>query len=211
MAYDFDHYPPSPTLTNPDLILPDFFGIPQTSPTRGSNAKRLSTATNLAIAHLANLNGPFSPETQARPSSPLSAIDESDTTPKRSRSVQDAPLASSPTINPTRDAPEWPLMAARPASGLSNGSSSIHSEDLEKWKPTHQTNETDESVMDEEDEEKFRQFAKQSGGPEGSSSPASKEDYAAEDYLSKRAEIILANAKKRLNVSDSVESAGEFH
>jgi hypothetical protein len=206
MAYDFDHYPPSPTLTNPDLILPDFLVLPQTSPTR-SNAKRLSTATNLAIAHLANLNGPFSPEIQVRPSSPLSAIDESDTTPKRSRSVQDAPLASSPTINPTRDAPEWPLMAARPASGLSNGSSSVHSEDLEKWKPTHHRNEVDDSLVDEDEakyEAKFDQFSKQSSGLEGSSSPVSKEDYAAEDYLSRRAEIILANAKKRLNVSENL-------
>jgi len=201
MAYDFDYYPPSPTLTNPDWILPDVLPLPPNSPTRSNlNAKRLSTATNLAIAHLTNLSAPLSPEINVRPSSPLSAIDESDATPKKSRSVQDLTLASSPTLHLSRDVPEWPLIAKRPGSGLSNTSSSVHSEDLEKWKPTHQTNDVDDSVMDE-DETRFTSFSKHLG-VEGSSSPASKEDYSTEDYLSRRADIILANAKKRLNVRD---------
>lgn len=88
-------------------------------------------------------------------------------------------------------------------SATSNGSSSVHSEDIENWTPTHSTNDAEESAV-EDDEERFGQFAKQTDG-EGNAISGSgmgpKED--DEDFLSRRAEIILANAKKRLNVSRS--------
>jgi hypothetical protein len=195
MAYDFDHYPPSPTLTNPDMILPD-----ASSPTR---LNRLSATTSLIIADLAQYKAiPISPPPiSVRTSSPLSAIDEAEVTPTRTQKDPDNALASSPTL--LRHPEEWPLTTTRRLSGNSNTSSSVHSEDLEKWKPTHPANDADESIV-VEDEDKYGQDAKNSEDDEqaeGDPWPASREDDNGEDFLSRRAEIILANAKRRLNVS----------
>lgn len=211
MAYDFDHYPPSPTLTNPDMILPDGFGgFDSSSPTRNIS-KRLSAATNLAISELAKFHqsvpvspAQTSPSIHVRSSSPLEVIEESDTTPRRPLYHKDNTLASSPTLRTLGKPVEWPLNAStRRLSATSNGSSSVHSEDIENWTPTHSTNDAEESAV-EDDEERFGQFAKQTDG-EGNAISGSgmgpKED--DEDFLSRRAEIILANAKKRLNVSRS--------
>ena len=115
----------------------------------------------------------------------------------------DPTLASSPILRTLGDPVGWPLQETRRLSGMSNGSSSVHSEDLEKWKPAHTTNDAD-GPMGDDDEDKFDQFRKPSEGDdeaEGESWLPAKEDDETEDFLSRRAEIILANAKKRLNVS----------
>jgi hypothetical protein len=128
-------------------------------------------------------------------------IDESDTTPRRPLYNANNRLPSSPTLRTLGKPIEWPLNdTTRRLSATSNGSSSVHSEDIENWTPTHSTNDAEESAV-EDDEEKFGHLAKQTDGEGNAVNGASvgpKED--DEDFLSRRAEMILANAKKRLNV-----------
>jgi hypothetical protein len=223
MAFDFDHYPPSPTLTNPDMILPALYSTsPSRSPERYSDAKSLAVSDYTHYSSGPVSPVPTSPSILVRASSPLSAIEEVDTTPRRPLYHTEATFASSPTLRTLGEPVGWPLQdnltlnnnsssnnnSTRRLSGMSNGSSSVHSEDLEKWTPTHSANDVDEPVG-EDDEDKFDQFQKQSEGDEGAEGEAwlpARDDDETEDFLSRRAEIILANAKKRLNVSISGRS-----
>jgi hypothetical protein len=222
MALDFErpfaYQPPSPTLTNPDMILPDHLpSSPQRmNPTahlveswRESKPTYETTARvieNFAKTHGAFVaSGPLSPSILVRPSSPLAAIQEVDTTPRKPYS--NATLASSPTYNhgaSLGDPADWAIPKPR---SFSNASSSVHSEDLDniKW-PGHDTvTETDGSVLlDEEEEERFGYFPKPVESDDGTETDpwlGPREEPDDQDLLSRRADLILANAKKRLNVS----------
>src|ERR1700744_5759490 len=118
MAYNiYNDLPPSPTLTNPDMILPK----------RGSMSPQRPLSVAYPQYHALTLPpAPPSPSIMLHPSSPLSAIEEGETTPPRAPPKPSA-LASSPTLRATADLPEWPLKETRRLSGLSNGSSSVHS------------------------------------------------------------------------------------
>jgi hypothetical protein len=129
------------------------------------------------------------------PSSPLSAIEEGETTPRRAHPKPSA-LASSPTLRATGDVAEWPLKETRRFSGLSNGSSSVHSDDLERWKPAARAG--DDSLDDGDEKTSRLPKVSELDDNEGWNS---RDDDGTDDFLSRRAEIILANAKKRLNVS----------
>jgi hypothetical protein len=123
-------------------------------------------------------------------------------------------LASSPTIADaaftTRTPNEWDEQRR-----FSNASSSVHSEDLEnlKWPGFGGNSSFDDSgVMlgDDEDEERDHFPGDASGDPEADNDRwLDGQSEAGEEYssaaLSRRAEQILANAKKRLNVSNAGE------
>jgi hypothetical protein len=201
MAYHiYNDLPPSPTLTNPDMILPKRGSMsPQRAPL--SVETRSARPANYPQYHALTLPpAPPSPSIMLHPSSPLSAIEEGETTPRRMHPGRSA-LASSPTVRATGDPAEWPLKETRRFSGLSNGSSSVHSDDLERWKPAARAG--DDSLDD--GDEKTSRLPKVSelddeGDNEGWNS---RDDDGTDDFLSRRAEIILANAKKRLNVRAS--------
>ena len=222
MALEFErqfaYQPPSPTLTNPDMILPDAYPLPaqQNNPTSRlveswRETKPTYENTARAVENFAKSHGGFvatghiSPSIHVRPSSPLSAIQEVETTPRRP--YLNGAYASSPTYPQDallRNPSDWNLSTPR---RLSNASSSALSEDLEniKWFGFDSATETDESVLDEEDEAKLGYFPKPSGSDDGTETDwlgARGEDtHDDQDLLSRRADLILANAKKRLNVS----------
>ncbi|KAH7130703.1 hypothetical protein B0J11DRAFT_259439 [Dendryphion nanum] len=128
---------------------------------------------------------------------------------KNSPRLEDT-LASSPTI---RDAlsshppNEWAQQRR-----LSNASSSIHSEDLEnlRWPGFDSSTQFDDSgvVLEEDDdeEEEHDQFPVDAHEDDDHEEPRRWGAQTEEEYssaaLSRRAELILANAKKRLNVME---------
>jgi hypothetical protein len=211
MAFDIDA-PPSPTLTfNPDMILPDKESSPlqkraiMASWNTGSppGLHSIATAKYQSVHRVGP--GQLSPPIHVRPASPLESIDEADVTPKKSRSMHSlhyatTGLASSPTL---RNSPYLSDLAPpRASSRISNSSSSIHSEDLDdiRW-PRLDGQDTEESVMLDEDEDRFGNFPKSDDDVDAEAWLATRENETSEDFLSRRADIILANAKKRLNVS----------
>jgi hypothetical protein len=153
----------------------------------------------------------MSPPITARSSvSTLPNIAEAEATP-RMRSHREDVLASSPTIRDsysgTENMDSWDAYKSR---RLSNASSSVHSEDLEamKWPGFDGGGAFDDSgvVLDEDDEHQGDIPKTANGDEELDNDPWSDEHDENDDdpyssaALSRRAEIILANAKKRLNV-----------
>lgn len=122
------------------------------------------------------------------------------------QNLNDDALASSPTITNQlgHDSNGWDRQQQR---RLSDASSSIHSEDLENWPAFDGPGAFDDSgVVLEEDEERdqFPDIGREGDDlddekwlDEGNEDDGDEYSSAA---LSKRAEMILANAKKRLNV-----------
>jgi hypothetical protein len=240
MATEFDYFPPSPTLTNPDMILPS--GAANSTPTRparGFSPAQVSSISNITAAlhaepapvmgMVAQLSARKPPMGQyLRPTSPADpdTMDELDLTPKKPQSVQSLKeafnngrnaLASSPTINTTLVFNPTTTITSRTRrmSSNSTASSSIHSEDLERLRPKVSRVDTDGSVAEEEMDRKLDHFRKKFNSPkqihnddetetEGESDqeewPTQRKGEPSEDYLSRRAEVILANAKKKLNV-----------
>jgi len=226
----FPQPPLSPTLTNPDMILPDNYGF---SPPGKYQIPHGQTdyGNTQPVAHAATIqarrsNGigprPRSPSLLrlARPLSDIQEVETSQSTPKAlplPYSMDN--LALSPTL---RDEIDTERLEAPDERRLSDDSvSTVHSDDLErmKWPGFDSAEGIDEEsvVLDEEEEEKFGSFPKVVGsddspedekdddqwlGPKDESelgSPKPSEDLF-QDPLSRRADIILANAKKRLNV-----------
>ncbi|KAF2668099.1 hypothetical protein BT63DRAFT_309434 [Microthyrium microscopicum] len=222
MAIDvYDELPPSPTLTNPDMILPSrtrdsiLFMSPAaivanaqqqhyySTQTLHQPSQSVLTLTDQAKYHGAPVSpAPTSPSILVRPSSPV-ALDESDTTPTRKLYATGA-LSSSPTLRMLghdNNGSEWPLKVRR-LSANSNTSSSVRSEELERWaanKASMAAADVDESAMalDEEDDQFLQTSQSHSDNKDGN-----KRDDIDDDFLSRRAEIILANAKKRLNMME---------
>jgi hypothetical protein len=165
---------------------------------RFNNDLRLAQDPRLtnAFADFSSYGAPISPAKTSpsilvRPSSPLESIEESDTTPTR-RVHGASALASSPTLRMLGEhGPNWPLMGERPRSGLSNTSSS--SDDLEQWaaRKAALADGEEGSVATLDDDE---QYAREK-------ETYTRRDDPDDDFLSRRAEIILANAKSRLKVS----------
>jgi hypothetical protein len=229
MARDFDPYsfsaqPPSPTLTNPDMILP--FSSFSASPPRKEQQPSLLLA-NVRDLELTSygfdsgkkgrigsvLRSP--PPANHRQSSALSDILEIET-PRKANRVSDT-VASSPTLHDFGAATQlshWRSESANELHRLSDVSS-VQSEDLEnlKWPGFDSRGGADEeSEMSEQEEERFGSFPKVIGSDDnvdyrgndenednwlGSRAEDDDED---DDPLSRRADLILANAKKRLNV-----------
>jgi hypothetical protein len=233
MARDFDPYslaaqPPSPTLTNPDMILP--FSSFSDSPPRKEQQPSLLLANvrDLDLTSYSLGSGKKSrnssvvrtpPPTNHRQSSTLSDILEIET-PRTVNSVGDT-VASSPTLREFGAASQlsdWRSRSSNTDHRLSD-TSSLHSEDLEnlKWPGFDSHGGVDEeSEMSEQEEERFGSFPKIAGSDDNvhekvndenddnnwlGSRPDDDED-EDDDPLSRRADLILANAKKRLNVRE---------
>jgi hypothetical protein len=237
MARDYrDPYafqPPSPTLTNPDMILPfnhsNFSALP--SPPREERTSLLlesvrdNDLTSFGYAggrRTGYLSTKSPPPANHRLSSALSDIQEVETTPKRqlatSRSVDI--LASSPTLRDTDHGSShlsnWGNCGHE---RRSSDASSVQTDDLEKmkWPGFDSSGGIDEEIMglDDEEEEKYDPFPKAADSDDTIDDSAHisdaqwlgqrpSDDDDDDDPLSKRADLILANAKKRLNVCISL-------
>lgn len=224
LRHEFDFaimpQPPSPTLTNPEMILPFDMGnrAYTPSPPRGNQTPSPAATPPGLSRPLTYGNGVqnsyvnfsrTSPQSHHRISSALSDIEEVETTPKGSRFANFKPetLASSPTlqeIGTTSRLVDWKAHSRK----LSDGSSSVHSDELAnmKWPGFDSAHGADiESVVLEDEEDKYATFPKVADSDDISVNddpwlgPRAGED-DDEDLLSKRADMILANAKKRLNV-----------
>jgi hypothetical protein len=148
----------------------------------------------------------------------LARIDEMDTTPKRAiykHHTSDA-LGSSPTLKNSAMPRLKPGWEAKHERRWSHGSGSVHSDDIENmhWPDFEGPSEVDEeSVVLEDEEEQLGDLPKIAD----SDDPASDEQYLSghvdsleDDPLSRRADMILANAKKRLHVSTCATCVTEF-
>ena len=229
MVYSSLMQPPlSPTLTNPDMILPDAYD-------NGPTVKYQHTAHDQndydyasSLEQVVTLQGrrmngsgvrPRSPSLLrlARPLSDIQEVETSQTTPKaRLLPYQTGTLTSSPTLQDHVDVARWETLKTR---RTSDGSSSVHSDDLEniKW-PGFDSGDVEEgSVVLDDEEEKFGSFPKVVGSDDsadndewlGAKADDDKEnngdqDALFQDPLSRRADMILANAKKRLNVGNAL-------
>jgi hypothetical protein len=140
--------------------------------------------------------------------STLRNMGDSEAVPKVMRAYEDA-LASSPTVDDTLLRPHTSDWKAAQQRRFSNGSSStINSDDLEdirkRWPGFDSHPGFDDSGVDlEEDDEEKDQFPVDVTTPDEpwpSEKKTNDENAYSSDLYSRRAEIILANAKKRLNV-----------
>lgn len=212
--------PPSPTLTNPEMILPFDMGnrAYTPSPPRGNQTPSPAATPpglSLPLTYGNNMQNSYlnfsrtSPQSHHRISTALSDIEEVETTPKGSRYPNFDPraLASSPTLRENGSAGhtvDWKAHSRK----LSDGSSSVHSDELAnmKWPGFDSAHGADAEslVLEEDEEDKYATFPKVADSDDISVnddpwlSPRAGED-DDEDLLSKRADMILANAKKRLN------------
>lgn len=233
MVYGNLAQPPlSPTLTNPDMILPDTYDYTSQSPPlkyqhAAHDLNDYGYASHLGQAITLQgrrMNGagarPRSPSLLrlGRPLSDIQEVETGQTTPKAPLlPYRTDTLPSSPTARDHVDVTRWEMQDER---RMSNGSSSVHSDDLEnmKWPGFDSGDAEEESVvLDEEEEEKFGSFPKVVGsdgsaddddqwlGPKTDDDKENDgdQDVLFQDPLSRRADIILANAKKRLNVRDA--------
>ncbi|KAF2731155.1 hypothetical protein EJ04DRAFT_499147 [Polyplosphaeria fusca] len=222
--------PRSPTLSDFGMILPEADAARSISP--GPYVERPPSPSSLLYthsnrsAHTIRLASPpqgrhpsprlKSPQLSARSShSTLRKMGSFDRASRRSSPPNDN-LASSPTINENltgSPAHAWRRQDERRAS---NTSSSVHSDDIEalKWPGFDSYGGFDDSgvVLEEaEDEEAHDQFPVVSNHDNGHDQDQDRwfdgqsdvdDDSYTSAALSRRAEIILANAKKRLNVME---------
>jgi hypothetical protein len=219
--------PRSPTLSDAGMILPDSHAR-SFSPTL--HRERPPSLTFYKHSNLSH--GQLSSAPRHRPShqetypplpaqssqSTLGAMGDSEAA-DRDVSIREDTLASSPTIqtglasSPLR---EW---AARDQRRFSTASSSVLSDDIDNW-PAFDLHEAfDDSGLGLEEQEKRDQFPGDANGSDDmeserwlsqhSSGSDEDENLYSSAALSRRAEIILANAKKRLNVRVTVSGRGE--
>ncbi|KAF2652877.1 hypothetical protein K491DRAFT_604054 [Lophiostoma macrostomum CBS 122681] len=225
--------PRSPTLSCAEMILPES-SLRSLSPTPyverpPSPPNILYTHSNRSAATIKLASAPQgrrgpspgikSPPLSAQSSrSTLRTMGDSDGSSRRSGSggggARDtALLASSPTIADALSSHPPNNWIAQPQRRISNGSSSVHSDDLEnmKWPGFDARFDDSGVVMDEEEE--HDQFPSQVrvddadndpwlSSPIDEHSEAGDDDEFSSAALSRRAEMILANAKKRLNVME---------
>jgi hypothetical protein len=203
--------PPSPAFTNPDLILPfdGILGLPVSPPRKQPPSPPDSDRTPGTWNHGTQLN--YSMPLRTNPSSnglgtALSIIEEIDTTPKRTMYAHPT-NGSSPTLKNSTMPRLKPSWEAKHDRRWSNGSGSVHSDDIENmhWPDFEGPSEVDEeSVVLEDEEEQLGSLPKIAD----SDDLVTDEQYLSphvdsleDDPLSRRADMILANAKKRLHVS----------
>ena len=215
----------SPTLSDAGMILPAFEGdfIRATSPTpvieRPPSPSDLYRHTNSSQVRLGSIPQGRRRASQQTKSPSLSAQSSRSTlrnltdsaASSRSMTTRDDALASSPTIYTalsSHSPSNWHGLDQRKASP---SSSSIFTEDLEHWPGFDSHDGFEDSGVDLEDQEKRDHTKTDTDGGDGMKSserwPEERNSGSDDDddpyssaALSRRAEIILANAKKRLNV-----------
>ncbi|KAF1911919.1 hypothetical protein BDU57DRAFT_91846 [Ampelomyces quisqualis] len=216
--------PRSPTLSDADMILPDHDHVRGVSPSPHNEHPPCppvlyahTTPSSAELASASQSRRRASPQIE---SPPLSAPSSRSTlrtmgdagAPTRNEPVHDDALASSPTIHNSLGSNSPKEWTARHQRRASNASSKL-SEDFENWPGFDSHGAFDDSGLGLEELEKRDQFSgdaknnnsntetdrwlsRHSSGSDESDGPYSS---AA---LSRRAEIILANAKKRLNAME---------
>ncbi|KAJ4367508.1 hypothetical protein N0V83_007091 [Neocucurbitaria cava] len=138
-------------------------------------------------------------------------MSDSEAASKRATGRDDA-LASSPTIHNALGSPPASNWNGHDKRRLSTASSSVLSEDFENWPGFDSHESFDDSGVDLEEQEKRKHFSDDTDigdefgtdrWPNDRNSGSDEDDgpYSSA-ALSRRAEIILANAKKRLNVME---------
>ncbi|PVI08501.1 hypothetical protein DM02DRAFT_510061 [Periconia macrospinosa] len=214
--------PRSPTLSEISMILPEgnalrsvspptFVEPPPSPPNFYSHSNRSEHTIKLGFAPESRRTSP----SQIR-SPPLSAQSSRSTLRNMNPSASAAPspavaehdaLASSPTVEDGLLSPQ-PNERNTPSPGkVSNGSSSDDSldfENMKRWPGFENSAAFDDSAVDlEEADEAHDQFPGGGrGGDEQDNDHWDSDDQYSSDIYSKRAEMILANAKKRLNVME---------
>ncbi|KIW06631.1 uncharacterized protein PV09_02343 [Verruconis gallopava] len=206
--------PPSPALTNPDLILP-FDGVlgvtispPRKQPPSPPDSDQTTGRWNNGAQQNFSMPLRSSPSRSATAST-LAIIEEMGNTAKNPVYAQaGSAVGSSPTLKTSTTPQLKPSWEATDERRWSSGSGSVHSEDIENmhWPDFEGPSEVDEeSVALEDDEEQLGDLPQIADGED----PGSDEQYLSaqvdgldEDPLSRRADIILANAKKRLHAME---------
>jgi hypothetical protein len=117
--------------------------------------------------------------------------------------MNDSALASSPTVDDSFLSPHMNDYEPSSQHRVSSGSSSVCSEDFEDMKrwpgfDSHGAYDDSGVHLDDDDDENHDQFPV--GGHGDDDDHWGDDDNYSSDLYSKRAEMILANAKKRLNV-----------
>ncbi|KAF1837215.1 hypothetical protein BDW02DRAFT_544418 [Decorospora gaudefroyi] len=220
--------PRSPTLSDAGMILPafdaDFDRAASPAPLmeRPPSPPVLYKHANSSQARLSSAPQSRRCASQQSKSPPLSAQSSrstlrnmavSDAAANKGRTARDDALASSPTIQnalSSRSPGQWNGQEQR---RLSPASSSVFSEDFESWPGFDSHDNFEDSGVDLEEREKQDHLTNATEvdegvgteqWPEERNSSGSDEDDGPNSSaaLSRRAEIILANAKKRLNVME---------
>lgn len=226
--------PRSPTLSCADMILPEsslrsfspgpYMERPPSPPSQFYTHSNRSGATVTLASAPQGRRGP-SPKIQSPPlssrssRSTLRTMGDSDGGSRHGSRARnrDTALASSPTIAEDLSSQTPNRWAGDEQRRLSIASSSVHSEDLETmpWPAFDGPGAFEDSgVVLEEDEEHdhFPGIASGEDDTEGDQWLDAQGDADDEAYtsaaLSRRAEMILANAKKRLNVRRAMSTAG---
>jgi hypothetical protein len=215
-----------PTLTDPDLLLPDRDSL--SSPHRASESSFLSSDTEPSPSSSSGIVSPASSDAfevgtatafllPMRPKpppplsnplaysgyehgAPLSDIGEEEMTPRsrRARSRTPSPTASSPAVGPPAAAwwnqkPEKRLSEMSSSSGVSTGSD-LYWESFDTGAGMSDRLRADLAAARDDT------FILDDFGSKRNSTATNGDDESATQALSKRAEQILANAKKRLTV-----------
>jgi hypothetical protein len=211
----------SPTLSDAGMILPAFDGhfgrsaSPALFSQRPPSPPKLYSHTNSSQVRLGSAPQSRRRASQQTKSPSLSAQSSRSTlrnmadseAAAKSLTARDDALASSPTIENVlsgQSASKWNAQEQK----LSPASSSIFSEDLDHWPGFDSHDNFEDSGVDLEEQEKRDLFTSDTdvgddmGGERWPDERSSDEDDGpySSAALSRRAEIILANAKKRLNV-----------
>ncbi len=227
MAVEHGHGGPSiPNLTEPDMLLPNH--DTPSSPQRANESAFLSSDTEPSPASLAGFASPLSNDSfeigtarsylmPIRPkpapplsnpllragyehSAPLSDIGEEEMTPmsKRARSRTPSPTASSPTIAP-QSLSHWNRNSERRLSEISSSSITSIGSDLQ-WEGFDTRAGMSDRLRASLAAAVDDNFVLDGFGNKRDSTTSNGDEENATQALGKRAEQILANAKKRLTV-----------
>ncbi|CAN9109602.1 hypothetical protein CC77DRAFT_1093649 [Alternaria alternata] len=217
----------SPTLSDAGMILPSFAtdfeheeALPTPSPERPPSPSDLYKQANSSRVRLSSApqgrrrasQQTKSPSLSAQSSrSTLRNMPDSEATPKNVLARDDA-FASSPTIQNALNSHSPGNWHGQDHHKISPTSSSIFSEDFEQWPGFDSHDSFEDSGVDLEEQEKRNHSMQDSDAGDGMGNERWHEDRTSgsddddDPYssaaLSRRAEIILANAKKRLNVME---------
>ncbi|KAG9186612.1 hypothetical protein G6011_09720 [Alternaria panax] len=217
----------SPTLSDAGMILPSFAvdfereeALPTPSPERPPSPSDLYKHANSSRVRLSSAphgrrrasQQTKSPSLSAQSSrSTLRNMPDLEATPKSVLARDDA-YASSPTIQNALNSHSSSNWHGQDHHKISPTSSSIFSEDFEHWPGFDSHDSFEDSGVDLEEQEKRNHSTQDSDAGDGMGNERWHEDRASgsddddDPYssaaLSRRAEIILANAKKRLNVME---------
>ncbi|KAK4993913.1 hypothetical protein LTR50_000127 [Elasticomyces elasticus] len=201
---------PSPTLTNPEMVLPDDFPLPMpSSPPRSwhppSPSYLRDQATTAVTPAKRDKRGLMSRKLmllRSRTGSGLAQSIENSGSTRGGAGYVESALASSPTLRLSSPQTDSTSRVEGGEKRFSTISSSIDSMDLEDmhFAGFHGAESTDEEGFDQEAVQDAERW--DAGGHRDPRQRQKESDEESSAALSRRAELILANAKKRLNLME---------